>query len=264
MATPQEFITLSSMNNWYPKTKHLDIPMPKTEIIFERNDPVCWWGLLDDEKLSGADLKLLHDTANRIGFPLFMRNDLTSGKHNYEDTCFVSDESVLDPHLYRVVEDSALKDQLMTSIALREYIEPDWQFKAFRGLPISPERRYFISNGKVSCFHPYWVEEAIEFRYDSEPVENWEDSLEKMNTQTPEEIALLTGYAEKIAAVLEGDWSLDFAKARNGLWYFIDAAEAKKSWHPSGCKNCPEGRGEKKKKKKQPFPLWYSNKLFTE
>lgn len=241
--------------------------MPKTEIILTRKDPFEWWGFLDDPKLSEHDMKILHDAANRIGYPLFMRNSYTSGKHNYVDTCYVPNEVVLEQHLYRVVEDSALHDQLMTSIIIREYLELDSKFCAFRGFPVAIERRYFVSEGKVSCFHPYWVEEAIEFRHDSEPVENWEDTLQKMNTQTPEEIALLTGYAEKIAAVLEGDWSLDFAKGRNGLWYFIDAAESKKSWHPSGCKNCPEGQGEKKKKKTSKIqrpPLWYSNKLFTE
>ncbi|MDD5453969.1 MAG: hypothetical protein PHW62_00515 [Candidatus Ratteibacteria bacterium] len=71
-----------------------------------------------------------------------------------------------------------------------------------------------------------------------------------MNEETDEEIALLSGYAEKIAAILnEGAWSLDFAKSRSGLWYFIAAAEASKSWHPRGCPNCPEGRGEKRKSK---------------
>jgi len=245
---PANYFNPSSLNFWYPKIKHLDIPMPRTEIILHRKDPFAWWGFLDNEKLFQDDLKILYDTARRIGFPLFMRNDLTSGKHNWINTCYVPDESVLQWHLYRIVEDSALHDQLMTSIILREYIDLDSKFCAFKGFPVAPERRYFVDHGKVSCHHPYWIEAAIEFRHGSEPVEGWEDMLIDMNTETDDEIALLTGYAEKIATVLkEGDWSLDFAKSKSGLWYFIDAAEAKKSWHPNGCPTCPSGQGEKKK-----------------
>ena len=260
MVTPADFFNPTSMNFWYPLVKDLDIPMPKTEIILTRKDPFQWWGFLDDDKLSQKDLKILYDTARRMSYPLFMRNDFTSAKHSYQDSCYVPNEAVLERHLYRIVEDSALKDQLMTSIIIREYIPLDSRFKAFRGLPVSAERRYFILNGKMSCHHPYWIHDAIEFRPGTEPVEGWEDMLTEMNTETDEEIALLSGYAEKIATVLEGAWSLDFAKSRSGLWYFIDAAEASKSWHPSGCKNCLEGQGEKKKKqrlKKSRDPSWY-------
>lgn len=240
--------------------------MPKTEIILTRKDPFKWWGFLDDDKLSQKDLKILHETANYLGYPLFMRNSYTSGKHNYEDTCFVPNEAVLERHLYRIVEDSALHDQPMTSIILREFLELDFKFYAFRGFRVAPERRYFIDHGKVSCHHPYWVQDAIVFRPGTEPVPGWEDMLTEMNEETDDEIALLTGYAEKIAAILEGAWSLDFAKSRSGLWYFIDAAEASKSWHPGGCPVCPDGQGEKKKKQKakkhRQDPLWF--KAFPE
>lgn len=256
-----DYVNQTSMNFWFPKIQNLDIPIPKTEIILTKKDPFEWWGFLDNDKLSKKDLKLLHDTADYIGYPLFMRNDFTSGKHNYEDTCYVPNEDVLERHLYRIVEDSALHDQLMSSIILREYIELDSQFYAFRGFPVAPERRIFVSNGKVTCRHPYWIHDAIEFRPGTEPVPGWEDMLTKMNEETDDEIVLLTGYAEKIAAILEGAWSLDFAKSRSGLWYFIDAAEASKSWHPSGCPVCPDGQGERKKKQKskKPYtdPLWF-------
>ena len=244
------FTNPSSLNFWHPRIADLNIPIPKTEIILHRKDPFKWWGFLDDDKLSQKDLKILYETARRIGYPLFMRTDLISGKHRYLDCCYVPDEAALIPHLYNIVEDAACKDQPTSSIVLREYIDLDSMFCAFRGLPISAERRYFIDQGKVSCHHPYWIHDAIKFRPGTEPVEGWEDMLTEMNTETDEEIALLTGYAEKIAAVLEGAWSLDFAKSRSGLWYFIDAAETSKSWHPSGCPICPEGQGEKKKKQK--------------
>jgi hypothetical protein len=220
--------------------------MPRTEIILER-DWLDWLGLSDGRRLSEGDIKILKESAGRIGYPLFMRNDFTSGKHRYVETCYVLDEESLLPHLYVVIEDALIRDAPVTSIVLREYIELDSKFKAFKGFPVAPERRYFVRQGKVTCRHPYWVQDSIEFWGGTPEPDNWESLLSEMNTETVDEITLLTGYAEKIAAVLEGSWSLDFAKSRSGLWYFIDAAEYEKSWHP----DCPNNLNPDKEKRRR-------------
>jgi hypothetical protein len=213
--------------------------------------------MLDGNPMPEEDIRLLKETARKIGYPLFMRNDLTSGKHNYLNNCYVPDEASIIQHVFNIVEDAACKDQAMTSIVLREYLRLDSKFKAFGGLPVAPERRYFIRQGKITCHHPYWIQDAIEFWAKYDRPDNWESLLSEMNTETEPEIALLSGYAEKIVAVLEGDWSLDFAKGKNGLWYFIDAAEYNLSWHPD-CPNNPNPEKEAKRKKRlKTFPLWY-------
>lgn len=227
----------NSMEYWYPMVKHLagEIPMPKTKIILHK-DPHDWLNILDGVRLPEADKKILFDTAKEIGYPLFMRSDLVSGKHNYKKTCYVSNKGQLLVHLYRIIEENYIRDQFMSSIVLRGYIKLASTFKAFNGLPIAPERRYFVKDGKVLCHHAYWVKNAIRFYSGTREPNDWERSLEMLNVEPGFEIALLTSYAEKLGSVLEGAWSLDFAEAANGGRYFIDCAEAKSSWHPD-CKN---------------------------
>ena len=68
------------------------------------------------------------------------------------------------------------------------------------------------------------------------PESEWLPLLRELNTQTDDEIQLLTDYAERIGKVLGGYWSIDFAKGRNGTWYFIDAARGEVSYHVPDCK----------------------------
>lgn len=224
-------MNITSMNYWYPKIVELGIPVPKTKILLEK-DIFEWYKYLD-EKMPVDEMNQLLQAANEIGYPLFMRSDLNSGKHQFKDTCYVPDSMTLFKNLYGLLEDNAMKDQPMTSIVLREYIEPAWGFKAFKGLPIAPERRYFISHGEVICHHAYWVEDAIEFYGERRPPNNWKALLKEMNTESTQEIMQLTSYALKVAdAFPEQELSVDFMKARDGRWILIDMASGQQSWHP--------------------------------
>ena len=60
-------------------------------------------------------------------------------------------------------------------------------------------------------------------------------SQENLNTETPEEVALLSGYASELGRILEGYWSVDFCCDRDGKWWFIDAAEGNASYHWPDC-----------------------------
>jgi hypothetical protein len=103
-------------------------------------------------------------------------------------------------------------------------------------MPVNPERRYFVENGKVICRHPYWIQEAVEKGTKPEKLpENWREIATAMNIQTQEEIKLLTGYAEQVSKVLDGFWSVDFCKAKDGRWILIDMANGELSWHPDDC-----------------------------
>ena len=224
-------INITSMNYWYPKIQGLGIPVPKTVILLEKK-PFDWYAYLD-EKMPVNEINMLIQEANKIGYPLFIRSDLNSGKHMFQDTCFVPNSMTLFKNLYHIIEDNAVKDLPMTSIVLREYIEPEWKFKAFKGLPIAPERRYFVSCGEVICHHTYWVEDAIEFWGNQIPPENWRDMLAEMNSETEEEVKLLSNYARRVAhEFTDKELSVDFMKARDGRWILIDAASAIQSWHP--------------------------------
>jgi hypothetical protein len=121
---------------------------------------------------------------------------------------------------------------------VREFIYLSYRFRAFGGLPIGCERRYFIRDGEVICHHPYWVKEAIKFYQQSKNWENlpWQMWLKELNTESEIEVRILTNIAEMVGSVLPGSWSVDFAKDREGKWWLIDMALAEQSWHPP-CKN---------------------------
>jgi len=226
----------NKMSYWFPKVEDLDIPMPKTVMVKvpfhgreainymegEGNTPEGWYGFVGE----------LKDTAKEFGYPVFMRTGELSGKHSWKRTCYVENESCIVPNFMRLVEEAINADMigfLVENIFMREYIEMDSKYTAFHGeMPVSPERRYFVQDGEVICHHEYWILDAIR----NPSVENWEELSREMNTETPEEIELLTGYATEIGQRLESYWSVDFCRARTGEWYFIDAALGLASYHP--------------------------------
>lgn len=224
-------VNKTSMLYWWPKVKDIGIPMPRTEIVLQK-EIKDWFSILEKE-LNDADYELVKAKAEELNYPVFIRTDHSSAKHDYKDTCFVKSEKELSKNIRQLFEVNYCHNLYPEALILREYIELDWKFKAFMCLPIAPERRYFISNGEVVCHHPYWILDAIEFYSKDCPRPlYWQELLAEVNEESEEEITLLKGYSEKIASVLDGEFSVDFAKGKNGTWYFIDAASAIQSWHP--------------------------------
>ena len=227
----------NSLLYWFPKIRTLDIPVPRTKWVTVNENLAQY---VYSNKGFPAKLKRrLKNCGRTVGYPLFLRTDLLSGKHNWEQTCYVKSEDELIQHVYALIEESACAGVLgldIRAFVFREFIELDWKFKAFRGLPISRERRYFIKDGKVLCHHPYWIEDAIARGWHKYPLPaNWREILKQLNVETPEEVQVLTEYAEKVAKTVDGYWSIDFAYSKSGKWYLIDMARGLASWHPK----CP-------------------------
>jgi hypothetical protein len=194
--------------------------------------------VLDGERYDAIENQIdeLETACAIIGLPAFMRTAYTSGKHNWTDTCYITDIDYLRQHICRLIEDSALKEIPIDAFVFREFIEMDSKFTAFSGaMPVNPERRYFFHNGEIQCKHAYWIPEAIAERDMSKLPENWLELLAEMNIQSDEEIELLTSYTNQVAKVMEGYWSIDFCKARDGRWILIDMAKGKDSWHDERC-----------------------------
>lgn len=229
---PKTNVNKNSMLYWYPLIKTLDIPQPRT-LISEKKDWRLWAEFLDNPQiLSNTHTKKIFALADIIGYPLFMRTDLASGKHNFNKTCFVRTHDELRSHIPILVDENFIHDFLLTSLVFREYIELESGFTAFWGkLPIARERRYFFKDGKILCHHPYWPEDAIT----NPSVENWKVILAELNRETKSEITLLSKYAKQVASHFEGYWSVDFAHAKDGRWLLIDMALGLSSWHPE-CK----------------------------
>ena len=237
---------------WYPKTKDLPIPQPKTVMVKMPFNTLFRFAE-QGEPIPDLYRNRIEKAAKEIGFPLFLRTDLASGKHAWKDTCYVPQLEDLYQHIQGVVESNDCADILglnYSGLAFRELIETDWAFKAFWGeMPVARERRYFVEGGKVLCHHPYWIEQAIAEWAEgwSKPnlQQDWRQVLSELNTETPDEVKLLSGYAEQISAVLDGYWSLDFAHGRDGTWFFIDAAVGSHSWHPE---DCPVAKAKRRKR----------------
>ena len=221
-----------SMLIWYPKIKDLPIPQPKTEIIIlTKKELKALW----TESVPTTLTKKVQKVCDRMGYPCFLRTDLASGKHSWKDSCFIDGKTELWKHIYEVTSFNLIADILgldFKALVIREYIPMDTKFTAFwSDMPVNPERRYFIKNGKVLCHHPYWIEEAIaESKLPS--ISNWREVVKEMNIETSDEIELLTAYAEMVAERFIGYWSIDFCKAQDGRWILIDMATGEKSWHP--------------------------------
>lgn len=220
----------TSMLYWWPRVKDLGIPVPKTVIIEMPEDDLA--GLLDDKWLSLEDERRLIKAGEKVGYPLFLRTDMASAKHQWERTCFVPKFEELFKHVWALI-DATLAASMFgeldpSALVFRELLRLNSFFTAFSGLPISAERRYFVRDGVVECHHPYWTQDAIKRPSKSD----WKERLATLNKESAEEIELLTKYATRVGEVLEGYWSIDFAEARDHSWYLIDLAVGERSWHP--------------------------------
>lgn len=223
---------LSSMDHWFPLTKDLPIPQPRTEAVLTMSTDK-WHKFLQNPNVLNDKFKMLHSCADKLGYPLFIRTDQASAKHSYVDTCKVENKDILGQNIYRLIEENFMCDINVQTLYFREFIELNSVFHAFNKMPIAPERRYFVKDGEVLCHHHYWPEDAIE-RPDHE---DWKNRLRAINLEETCEVTLLERYATIISMAVPGCWSVDFAQAKNGVWNFIDMADARRSWHPKDCKN---------------------------
>lgn len=227
----------ASMLYWWPRVASLadHIPMPRTEIIEFAN--LEW--LLDEEPREerkaavAAFSQRVAAACEQVGYPVFLRNDQTAGKHYYKETCFVAADDVLGDRLRAVVMDAFLHDLWPRAVAVRQLIELDSGFTAFWGdLPIAPEVRVFARDGEVICSHYYWPLEAIKRPSASE----WREIMALQAEVVEREQGQYLPLAEALSLALSGyAWSLDFARDEQGGWWFIDAAPAEVSFHPGDC-----------------------------
>ncbi len=224
---------------WFPKIRNLPIPQPKTSIrtLSEREKSQFGnWIEGQDSKEITQVLCDLREIIREYGYPVFIRTDLASGKHSYKDSCFISSEDKLERNLAEIIEFNYCADIMglaFEAIIVREFIELEASFVAFWGnLPIAKERRLFIKEGKIDGHYPYWPEEAIRPNDEGFLPDNWKEQLASLNKIDSGERKTLTTYAMLVTEVLEGYWSVDFAKGKNGEWILIDVATGDKSWRP--------------------------------
>lgn len=223
---------------WFPRLP-FGIPVPKTKVIPYDGDDLI--GLLDGPAPHEFDqlCSRFIIAGNNLGWPMFLRTDYLSGKHNWKETCCVSAPYDLPNHVVRLVEESAIADIMgfpTDRWIARKLIPTTPAFTAFHGdMPIVKERRYFVQDAQVICHHPYWPQEVFENTRVS--VGNWRERLCGMNRESYDEVNVLSKLSSEVGAKIGGAWSIDWLwSAQEGRWYLTDMAEAGLSYHWPGCK----------------------------
>jgi hypothetical protein len=220
---------------WFPKIANMSlaqIRVPKTIFVDYNEDTLT-------ESLFGkntAEYERLYyaveDAIREIGYPTFIRTDLTSAKHSGRLSCIVENENTLNNALLNTLYQAHLKSYhsktKSSAIMVREFIKVKHERTAFRGLPIGNEWRVFANQTEHQCYHCYWPMEALDGKMD-DGKEASPFSKGWIRSDLPETAALL---AKQLGL---GTWSFDFVEDVRGIWWLVDMATAGNSYHDPSC-----------------------------
>ena len=231
----------SSFEHWFPLVEPF-ARVPKSAVF--RMKPSEYYEIFNFESNDmGIDsaIKCLREIALAIGefarsegmISFFLKRDDFSGKHEWAETCFVpsTDANTIAKHMIALVYEAEYNEvPPKFGFVARRIIPTHPVFSAFKGFPVTRERRYFVRDGRVEFHHPYWPPDSI-----SQPSKpEWRDLLENVNRETDEEIATLTFLSNHAAQELgDGYWSMDWLCDESGNWWLIDMADGDMSfrWH---------------------------------
>lgn len=247
-----------SMMFWFPLIVG-KVCTPATAFVPLPKDVEAWM----DSGIPKDFIEKLRETVDKEGFgyPVFMRTDLLAGKHSWTETCYVARPELIGGNCYRLIEENLMADFLggmnPKAIVLREFLELDAPFKAFKDMPIAREFRAFVEDGVICCIHPYWPPESIEFRgsdfkerFDAFTKQGLsiDEAFKRVNKQGPlgwetklaeisELPALETigGILEEVSRLVPGYWSVDICRTKTGVWMVTDMAVGERSFHWEGC-----------------------------
>jgi hypothetical protein len=242
---------------WYPRIKGVKGASPPRTVIvrLEPGDALILCSNQAEFRRNRGEE--IDRALARFAFPVFLKTDELAAKHDWKETCFLERREDFYPHLRNLVYMSRMVDEKVRAVLIREFLELEAPLTFFRGeMPVARERRYFVRGAEVVCHHPYWNKSVFrdEFERDDRITERLSgpelkrrrlypkrlrerilEEVGKLNEETEEEVSFLTGVAERAGMALGGEWSIDFARDREGVWHLIDCALAKDSWHPEGC-----------------------------
>lgn len=233
----------TSMTNWWPRVRDLDVPTPQTVRV----------GTVEKEVDDGAPAtdgtvaevfpdedELVAAIGEVDGPPAFLRSDQMSDKHGMENASKLASADPVEfgSNVWELHEAHALAWGVPDPkcFYVREWLDLRHEFTAFTGTPMASELRFFIHNGRVHDVGFYWPEDAIR-RPDSD---DWRQELAAVREHALGERDEVAELAERVAQEFDGYWSVDFAETEDGDWYCIDMARGEVSWHPDGCEKPEE------------------------
>lgn len=239
MSSQKSKLNPNSALYWLPAaravTDEYDVAVPETEVVefdFMQTIP-----MLEGEPADGFPWGELDSALCDLGWPAFVRTDLSSAKHDGLEGIQANDVDDAESLVGTLVADAAKKMMRPAAILVREWIDIESEFNAFDGLPIGVEFRVFATPDEHLETHYYWPEESIE--NPSLPETLWTSSRDQMAlARRPPWLGAAARMAAFEADFMHGidepdrAWSVDFARDEDGQWYLIDMALAKDSWHP--------------------------------
>jgi len=229
---------LNALSYWFPKIEAAGLPVPRTVLLeMPKAAQMDIWAAFDGEEgeNGGAALKAfaaqVDAAAASLGYPAFLRTDHTSGKHCWSTNCHLPSPDVVTARLFGVVEYSEMAWLNWDRWAVRELLptKPFGVCPGFGNMPICKEFRFFVDDGKVRCWHPYWPKHALE--QGDAPVDIDFDALSRMDDEPA-----LRALAEAAGRAVGGSWSIDILDTTRG-WFVTDMAEASRSFHWEGCEH---------------------------
>ena len=226
----------SCMSFWFPKIVDL-IPVPLTKMIVLSDEQTSDIGTILDRRRTDAFSTLCSEikvAGDMVGWPAFLRTGQGSGKHRWNETCFLQNYDQIGQHIYNLIEWSCMVDFLGLPYniwVVREMLPVNALFRCQRygGMPIVHEVRIFARNGDVQCVHPYWPEKALQ--EGCPDISTWRELLPILNASPPKEVL---GWASDASRAVDGYWSIDFLETKRG-WFLTDMARGDESFHADGC-----------------------------
>jgi hypothetical protein len=233
---------LTRLSYWFPLLEKAGLPVPKTEIIHASDEEVSGiWKSFEKTEFDPAIFPLVErikEGADKIGYPCFLRTDHFSGKHNWDRCCFLkSPDDIANQvkeiaYFWECVNMFAPKCDVWV---VREFLPtiPVGVCTGYGNMPICKEFRFFVEDGEIICFHPYWPQKAFEQGdavFDAGRDFSYERFCTAYNEDELRELAMAAGRA------CPGKWSIDLLETERG-WFITDMAEAHKSFHWEGCEN---------------------------
>lgn len=237
-------IDKTALSYWLPKLEVAGIPVPQTIIIdmpLLAQQCVCagFDGNEGDEEQSESMhqfLKKLSVAIRQVGLPAFLRTDHTSAKHSWTRSCYLTSDEHRDigSHVFQIAEFSECCDIMglpWERWAVREFLltKPLGTCPRYGDMPVCREFRFFIADGAIRCWHPYWPQESLE--RGGAPATVYGD----LCACCASEISVLRDLAQRVANAIEGAWSVDILETERRGWRVTDMAEAHKSFHWEGC-----------------------------
>lgn len=234
----------NDMSYWWPIASRCMVPVPRTVLVTATHEQVVALHRISGGECEKGDHATLEPFIKQLQAAarwalagagnllpgVFLRGGHFSGKHDWEDTCFVREPSEMFAHVLAIVEAGEMASPIgfpLHTWAVRELLDVQPRFHAFRGrMPIVREFRFFAEDGAVLGWQPYWPKDSIER---PEGCDDWERGLQEMSALTEDERLYLFVLASSVSAAmaLSGDrdaWSIDFLQDRTGKWWMTDMA----------------------------------------